>query len=813
VHLSLGTPNRGRAARRVVLGAVVVLAFGTGGTAWAYQPLAPGVQVNDDPAAGINPALNVSGELPDNSDVVGGALAAGGLQVPWAVFRQMENGAAVDPFDQIFVRSFANGAWTTRGAGTFGGRSSALPTFSGSLNFDQGQDGEAPSIDFAGAGRTVPWATWYEDTTGFNTENIFASRFDNTGDANQGKWIFGGQGRGLAGGTVPVPSLNINTGQAAEDPSVAGGSATNPLAPGPWVTWEETSTAGTNTDQIFVSRPEGPGMANCDGVTPLGVVDITSGHVPAIGGFCWQQTGVPRFGTPTLDPSLNVDPTRDADDPDIAFTGANDAVPWVVWSESGTSGANGLLSTGLVFAAKGIADGVSANGGFHWVAVGTHAQQELDTTGAVNGFGGCAESASVEGACSLNTNPANNAENARVAAGTMTPGTATVPWVAWQEDVGGVDRIFVSRLVGGAAGQFVTANQGNPISPATGDAGRPDITFSGNTPYVSWRQQVGGGLVDNFHGHFTNAADPTFVADESDVQVTPDAQANVREPISSTCTATPFSADGTTCPAGAAGTPFFLFTSGAGHLSLLADAYDADTPVTGTPTAITTTGATLNGSVNPEGAAVHVSFQFGATTAYGQSTAAQLIGPLSTATPFTATLGSLAPATTVHYRAVATSDFGTFVGADQTLTTSPASKPPPPAPSRDGRASISKVKHKGTKITLHASCQGSAGQTCKLVLRLTVKETRRGHKTIAIAARKVKVTHKIVGLGGAHVTIAASAQKTVTFGLNRLGKHLLAARHRLKVQLTGSQSLSGAKPKTVLARKVVFVAHRHAKKH
>ena len=48
-------------------------------------------------------------------------------------------------------RSFAGGAWTTRGIGTVGGRSSASPTFTGSLNFDQGQDGEAPAIDFAGS--------------------------------------------------------------------------------------------------------------------------------------------------------------------------------------------------------------------------------------------------------------------------------------------------------------------------------------------------------------------------------------------------------------------------------------------------------------------------------------------------------------------------------------------------------------------------------------------------------------------------------------------------------------------------------------
>ena len=41
---------------------------------------------------------------------------------------------------------------------------SARP-FSGSLNFQQDEDGEAPSIDFAGAGRAVPWATWYEENS------------------------------------------------------------------------------------------------------------------------------------------------------------------------------------------------------------------------------------------------------------------------------------------------------------------------------------------------------------------------------------------------------------------------------------------------------------------------------------------------------------------------------------------------------------------------------------------------------------------------------------------------------------------------
>jgi hypothetical protein len=156
-----------RRRRLTVAVASVIAALAAAGSASAFQALPPGDQVNNDPAAGINPALPVNLDDPANSDVVGGSLVATKPLVPWAIFRQTE---ASPNKDQIFSRSFANGAWTTRGNGTVGGSSDSGPThlFSGSLNFDQTQDGEAPSIDFAGTGRTVPWAAWYEHTSGAN---------------------------------------------------------------------------------------------------------------------------------------------------------------------------------------------------------------------------------------------------------------------------------------------------------------------------------------------------------------------------------------------------------------------------------------------------------------------------------------------------------------------------------------------------------------------------------------------------------------------------------------------------------------------
>ena len=124
--------------------------------------------------------------------------------------------------------------------------------------------------------------------------------------------------------------------------------------------------------------------------------------------------------------------------------------------------------------------------------------------------------------------------------------------------------------------------------------------------------------------------------DESGVPLTPTAQADVREPISSSCTANPFNSDGAACQGGAVGTPFFLFTSGTPLRSLFADAYSPDTPITGAASGVSSSSATVSGAVNPEGAAVNVSFQYGTTTAYGAVAGGQSSGVSNGAVPFAA---------------------------------------------------------------------------------------------------------------------------------------------------------------------------------
>ncbi len=513
--------------RRAIIGGVAA-ALVAAGTAGAVVGLpSDGSQVNNDPAAGIDPNQNAG-----VSDVVGGSLVAGGPRVPWATFEQKAGDA-----QRIFVRKFANGQWVTQGP---------------SLNIDQNVEAEAPSIDFAGAGRTVPWDAWYEPNKALGGENqIFASRFI----APENRWQPEGQDRGSG-----VPSLNINTDKEAENPSVAGGAAVAGADPVPWVAWEEEdgNVAGSgNHDQIFVSKgvKQAAPNAPCTGFKPSANNSVSN--------FCWQQVGLDRLqkdggSSATGDPTLNIDPSRNGVEPDIAFTGANDTVAWTLWYEKDTSNI-GLRNNEQVFAARIVQD-PHADGGFSWRAVGNGTAGKvniLDTTGT-KGFGPCSESTDAEDACSLNKVAGNDAEDPRVAAGTLTPGGTTVPWVTFSEDVGGHHAIFVSRLVNGD--HFELFNGGNPVSAPNQDAGTPDITFFGNTPYVSY---VAGGL--GYVGHFDSYG--AFVLDTpggirlDQFKGGPASLIDARVALSSNCTADPFTADGSNCAPAAVNAAFDTFTT------------------------------------------------------------------------------------------------------------------------------------------------------------------------------------------------------------------------------------------------------------
>jgi PKD repeat protein len=106
----------------------------------------------------------------------------------------------------------------------------------------------------------------------------------------------------------------------------------------------------------------------------------------------------------------------------------------------------------------------------------------------------------------------------------------------------------------------------------------------------------------------------------------------------------------------------------------------APSATTGAASAITANSATLSATVNPHNQATTYHFDYGPTTAYGSTTAAQAVSPTDDAThAVTTAVTGLAAGQAYHYRIVATNATGTTTGADNTFTTTP----PPPSAYRD----------------------------------------------------------------------------------------------------------------------------------
>ena len=103
--------------------------------------------------------------------------------------------------------------------------------------------------------------------------------------------------------------------------------------------------------------------------------------------------------------------------------------------------------------------------------------------------------------------------------------------------------------------------------------------------------------------------------------------------------------------------------------------------VTGDASAITTTTATIAGTVNPNLRAATDHFEFGPTTAYGTSTPDTSAGTGNAAAAASTALTGLAPGSTIHYRLVAVNADGTSAGADRTFVVDKTPDAvPPPAP-------------------------------------------------------------------------------------------------------------------------------------
>jgi hypothetical protein len=183
----------------------------------------------------------------------------------------------------------------------------------------------------------------------------------------------------------------------------------------------------------------------------------------------------------------------------------------------------------------------------------------------------------------------------------------------------------------------------------------------------------------------------------------------------------------------------------------------------------------VSGAVDQAGGPVTVSFNFGPTTAYGQTTAPQKLLPQGGITPsstsFAASLSGLPAATTIHYQAVVTTDFGTFTGGDQTLTTLAAPDTTPPT-----------VSAKIVKSTIKKLLR-----TGKLKVKVTISEAGKVKLSASTTIKKRHHKPKKVGLGKTTASFSAAGSKTVSITVpSSAARKLRPVKGKLKITVAFS---------------------------
>jgi hypothetical protein len=92
--------------------------------------------------------------------------------------------------------------------------------------------------------------------------------------------------------------------------------------------------------------------------------------------------------------------------------------------------------------------------------------------------------------------------------------------------------------------------------------------------------------------------------------------------------------------------------------------------ITNPATNVTSSSATLNGTVDPHGLTTTVYFQYGTTASYGHVTAGQSKTG-NTYQAVAANISGLSASATYHFRMAATNSAGTVYGGDRAFTTTP----------------------------------------------------------------------------------------------------------------------------------------------
>jgi hypothetical protein len=130
-------------------------------------------------------------------------------------------------------------------------------------------------------------------------------------------------------------------------------------------------------------------------------------------------------------------------------------------------------------------------------------------------------------------------------------------------------------------------------------------------------------------------------------------------------------------------------------------------------------------------------------------------------------------------------------------------------PASAGETVVGRARFSNGKVSVPVLCSPHAFSGCQVVLRLTVVETLRGRRVVAIGARSDAHSARTVSvtLGAVRARLARGEHRVVTVVLNRVGRRLVAARRRLTAALAASGTVIGV-IESSLGRQLVVLGAR-----
>jgi hypothetical protein len=215
----------------------------------------------------------------------------------------------------------------------------------------------------------------------------------------------------------------------------------------------------------------------------------------------------------------------------------------------------------------------------------------------------------------------------------------------------------------------------------------------------------------------------------------------------------------------------------------------APVAVTGSATDVTVSSATLNGTVDPNGRATSVYFQYGTSTSYGSRTATKSAGSGTTVTAVSAAVSGLRPGRVYHFRLVARSDAGTSRGVDRTFSTA--------GPPTVVTGPASSVTHRSARLNGTISPNGLATTWYFEYGRSTRYGTRSRTRSAGRGAKPVNVSVALSGLRAA-----------TTYHYRLVAKNAVGTRRGANVTFTTASVTLVAHAQTVVYGKGVMLSGR-----